>query len=126
LLSSSPPASVSSFGACTFCFKESPPLPVRLPSRGCLDLAPIATLARLVGSIAALAHHALEAVLLGHAEQRLAVVEWFSQDRRAAEPAQKGPQAPLSRFQRPVPQILAVEHQEIERPDMELRRIRRA
>ena len=46
-------------------FKQSPPLPVRITPGLRLDLLPIAALAGLVGRISALAHHALEAVLLG-------------------------------------------------------------
>jgi hypothetical protein len=62
--------------------KQPPPLPIGFaPSRG-LDLAPIPALPRTIGGITPLAHDALEPALLGHAQQRQAVFEWFGQRRR--------------------------------------------
>jgi hypothetical protein len=105
--------------------KQPPPLPIRLLPDVRLDLEPAVGTARTVGRIPALRHDALEPVLLHHAEQRLAVVEWLgAQDGRATEPAQKGLQTAPARFKRPLPQILAVERQEIERLDVELRKVR--
>src|SRR5262245_57880350 len=59
--------------------EQAPLLAIGLTPGRRLDLAPPATNARPVGRIAALAHHAFEPVLLRHAEQRLAVIERFSE-----------------------------------------------
>jgi len=55
--------------------KASSSLPVRLAPGNRFDLAPIAALAGPIGRIAAFAHHAFEAPLLGHAQQRYPVIE---------------------------------------------------
>jgi hypothetical protein len=59
-------------------------------------------------------------VLLGHPEQRLAVIEALGGE----NPAQKGMQAVLAVFQTLFPQILAVERQEVEDPHVQLGRFR--
>jgi len=60
-------------------------------------------------------------MLLRHAEQRLAVREGLPrQDRGTGEPANEGLQARLPTFQRPLPQILAIEGQQIEGPHVKL------
>src|SRR5262249_45318153 len=59
--------------------EQPPPLPVCLAPRVCLDLAPVPAFTRSVGRIAALAHYALEAPMLGYAQQRQTVVERFGQ-----------------------------------------------
>src|SRR5215470_9252214 len=89
--------------------EQAPPFAIGLTPGRRLDLAPPATSARPVGRIAALAHHAFEPVLLRHAEQRLAVIERFGmQQHRVVETAHKGLQAPLTGFQRPLPEIHAI------------------
>src|SRR5262245_36068427 len=60
-------------------FKQPPSLPIGFAPRGRLDLAPIPAFARAIGRISALAYYALKASFLGHAQQRLAVLEWFGQ-----------------------------------------------
>ena len=59
--------------------KQPPSLPVGLTPHQRLDLAPIPALTGAIRGIAALANYAFEAALLGHAEQRQAVFEWFGQ-----------------------------------------------
>jgi hypothetical protein len=57
--------------------KQSPPFPIGLAPAIRLHLPPPAALARPIGRRPALAHHPFEAVLLGHAQQRHAVIEGF-------------------------------------------------
>src|SRR5215468_3392837 len=89
--------------------EQAPPLAIGITPGRRLDLAPPATSDRPVGRIPALAHNAFEPVLLRHAEQRLAVIECFGmQQHLAVEPVHKGLQAPLTGFQRPLPEVLAI------------------
>jgi hypothetical protein len=57
-----------------------------------------------------LAYDPLEAALLSHAQQRLAVFEWFGErDSRAAKALQEGLKARLALYQRLQTKITAIE-----------------
>jgi hypothetical protein len=98
------PVAPAAGGACLLSWlpwrlKQTPPLAIGLAPGHGLDLAPVATLAGAVGSVAAFAHNTFQAPLLGHAQQRQPVVKGFGQrDRWAAETFEEDLQALLAPF----------------------------
>lgn len=80
-------------------FKQSSPIPIGFSPDHSLHLPPPMARSRTVRRRPALADHPFEAVFLGHAEQRMAIIEGFGvQQHRAVESAHKGLQPALACF----------------------------
>jgi hypothetical protein len=97
--------------------EESPPLLVGLAPPSALDLDPVGRTTRAVGRVDPLGHDALEPAFLACGEQPMRIIKGTGeQDGRTIEALDEGLQLRAALHERQVEQILAVEMQQVERP----------